>query len=63
MRFTDTTKPDRKSGGSRGTCSVRDIDFEARTLDLNKFVIPTGAKRSGGTCCFYSSPSSGLRAK
>jgi hypothetical protein len=28
--------------------------FVVETLITNKFVIPTGAQRSGGTCCFFN---------
>ena len=29
------------------------IDYSREVIDLNEFVIPTGAKRSGGTCGFF----------
>jgi hypothetical protein len=30
MRFTEATKPDRKSGGSRGTCSAPFLNATAK---------------------------------
>jgi hypothetical protein len=51
MKYTNATKINRKSGGAQW----RDLLFIIPVSNLNgsvtlPFVIPTGAKRSGGIC-------------
>jgi hypothetical protein len=51
VKGINTTKFHRKSGGAK----PRDLQFNEPLLevffDQNRIVIPTGAQRSGGTCC------------
>jgi hypothetical protein len=50
MQLTEAATLDRKSGGSRGICSSGDHSWKCGILPSNKFVISTGAQRSGEIC-------------